>query len=110
MTTLKQSPGEKTTFPEMHTLDVELGQWVVVVYDWNEYPREVTSISDTDSVQVNVMHKSGSGWKWPQTKDMIFYDKNDIVHTINPPLAAGHREQFIFNDLLWYTYLNTCSM
>ena len=30
---------------------------------------------------------------------MIFYDKNDIVCIISPPVAAGHRGQFIFNDL-----------
>ncbi len=31
-----------------------------------------------------------------RTKDMIFYDKNDIV---SPPIAAGHRGQYIFTDL-----------
>ena len=95
MTTLQESPGEETTVPEMHTLDVQLGQWVVVVYDRNEYPGEVTSISDTDGVQVRSYIKVEVA-----TKDMIFYDKNDIVRTINPPLAAGHCGQFIFSDLL----------
>ena len=28
------------------------------------------------------------------------YDKNDIVCIISPPVAAGHRGQFICNDLL----------
>ena len=72
----------------MHTLDVQVRQWVVVVYDIKEYPGEVTSISDINGVKVNVMHRSGSGWKWPQSKDMIFYDKNDIVCIISPPVAA----------------------
>ncbi len=49
----------------MDTPDVQVGQWVVVVYDGNEYPGEVSAIIDTNGVQVNVMHKSGSGWKWP---------------------------------------------
>ena len=31
---------------------------------------------------------------------MIFYDKNDIVCIISPPVAAGHCGQFIFNALL----------
>ena len=92
MTILKESPGEETTVPKMHTLDVQLGQCVVVVYDRNEYPGEVTSISDTDGVQVRSYIKVEVA-----TKDMIFYDKNDIVRTINPPLGAGHR---VFNDLL----------
>ena len=63
----------------------------VVVIDINEYPGEVTSISDINGVKVNVMHSSGSGWKWPHSKDMIFYDKNDIAC---PPVAA-----------LWTVYL-----
>ena len=94
MTISQESADKETTDSEMHTLDVQVGQWVVVVTDINEYPGEVTSISDINGVKVNVMHRSGSGWKWPQSKDMIFYDKNDIVC---PPVAAGHCGQFIFN-------------
>ena len=34
----------------MHILDVQVGQWVVVVYEINEHPGEVTSISDINGV------------------------------------------------------------
>ena len=71
MTISQESADKETTDTEMHTLDVQVGQRVVVVYDINEYPGEVSSISDINSVKVNVMHRSGSGWKWPQSKDMI---------------------------------------
>ena len=45
------------------------------------------------------MHKSGNHWKWPKTINKILYAKDDIVQTINPPRAAGHRGQFLFDQL-----------
>ena len=62
MTISQESVDKETTDSEMQTLDVQVGQWVVVVYDINEYPGKVTSISDINGVKVNIMHKSGSGW------------------------------------------------
>ena len=61
MTISQESADKETTGSEIHTLDVQVRQWVVVVYDINEYPREVTSISDINGVKVNVMHMSRSG-------------------------------------------------
>ena len=78
-------------------MDVQVGQWVAVQYDGVQYPGEVMSI-DTNGVKVNVMHKSGSCWKWPQSRDMISYEKSDILHIISVPVAAGHRRQFTFSD------------
>ena len=59
--TISQESADKETDSEMHTLDVQVGQWVVVVYDINEYPGEGTSISDINGVKVNVVHMSRSG-------------------------------------------------
>ena len=83
-------------------MDVQVGQWVAVQYDGVQYdgvqyPGEAMSI-DTNGVQVNVMHKSGSCWKWPQSRDMISYEKSDILRMISVPVAAGHRRQFTFSD------------
>ena len=61
MTISQESADKETTDSEIHTLDVQVRQWVVVVYDINEYPGEVTSISDINGVKVNVMHMSRSG-------------------------------------------------
>lgn len=78
---------------EEEEVDVQAGQWVVVQYDGVEYPGEVRSI-DTNGVQVNVMHKSGRCWKWPQSRDMIYYEKSDIRSIISAPVAVGHHGQF----------------
>lgn len=97
--------GERTA---SNAIDVEVGQWAVVAYDGERYPGEVTALSDIEGVEVSVLHKSGSCWKWPQPKDVICYYKKDIVRLISPPIAAGHRGQFIFSDLYLTELLNIC--
>ena len=82
---------------EEQETDIQVGQWVVVLYNEIEYPGEVRSIDSNTGVQVNVMHKSGSCWKWPQSRDMIYYRKSDILHVISAPVAAGHHGQFTFS-------------
>lgn len=83
----------------LNAIDVDVGQWAVIVYDGEQYPGEVTAISDVEEVEVSMLYKSGSCWKWPQPKEMIYCHKKDIVRLISPPIAAGHRGQFIFSDL-----------
>ncbi len=67
-------------------MSITVGQWVVVKYDKARYQYEVS-----------VMHPSGNNWKWPKTEDKIYYPYDSIVRLINPPEAAGHRGQFIFD-------------
>ena len=83
---------------EEEETEIQVGQWVVVLYDGIEYPGEVRSIDSNTGVQVNVMHKSGSCWKWPQSRDMIYYKKSNILRVISVPVVAGHRGQFTFSD------------
>lgn len=87
---------------------MEVGQWDVVAYDGEQYPGEVTAVCDIEGVEVSVLHKSGSCWKWPQPKDMIYYHKKDIVRPISPPIAVAHSGQFIFRDLLLTELLSMC--
>ena len=79
-------------------LTLSVGQWVVVGYDGAEYLGEITVIDNND-VEVNVMHKSGSAWRWPAKADKIFYERQNILRVINPPKAAGNRGQFLFENL-----------
>ena len=41
------------------TLNFSIGQWVLVNYEGDEFPGEVTSMEDSD-VEVNVMHRSAN--------------------------------------------------
>ena len=52
--TIQEQADERSLETESHTLDIATGQWVVVTYDEAEYPGEVTSISNDNTVQVNV--------------------------------------------------------
>ena len=91
----KEEEGEEDEQEE--EVDVQVGQWVAVQYDGVQYPGEVISI-DTNGVQVNVMHKSGSCWKWPQSRDMISYENSYFLRIISVPVGPGHRGQFTFSD------------
>ena len=84
--------------------DVEIegmkeGDWVVVVvYNSKCYPGQVTKVASDESLKVNVMRPCfPSGWKWPITKDEIFYKKESLVKKINPPFQTDARggRQFI---------------
>lgn len=81
-----------------HVSCITPGQWVVVDYDKAKYPGEVVSVDKDLQYEVNVMHPSGNYWKWPKTEDKIYYSCENIVKLINPPKAAGHRGQFIFDE------------
>ena len=93
--TEQDSPIEDVTQP---ALNLSIGVWVVVKYDDEEFPGEVTCIEDSD-IEVNVMHRSANAWKWPRPEDKIFYSRDQIVRVINPPSVAGNRGQFMFEDI-----------
>ena len=61
------------------------------------YPGEITSCVH-DDVQVNVMHKSGKYWKWPNPDDKILYRPENIIRRITPPKVVGSCGQFVFMD------------
>ena len=78
-----------------------MGEWVLVAYDADCFPGEITdniSNSETD-IEVNVMHHCGSGWKWPKNLDKIYYDRKDIIRTDNSSKVAGNRGQFTFDTI-----------
>ena len=80
------------------TLEVNIGDWVLVKYDGADFPGEVTSIVGFD-YEVNVMHKCGAFWKCLLTKDRIFYDRKNVVKKLEPPEVAGTYVQFTFTLL-----------
>ena len=90
---------EDSIFDPSPPEQLNVGEWVVVCYEGDKFPGEITSTSsDNQDVEVRVMHKSGSGWKWPTREDNIFYKVEDIECKIKPPTSAGSRGQFVFED------------
>ena len=49
-------------------------------------------------MQVNVMHKSGKYWKWPNPDDKICYRPENIIRRITPPKVVGSCGQYVFMD------------
>ena len=90
---------EDSIFDPSPPEQLNVGEWVVVCYEGEKFPGEITSTSsENQDVEVRVMHKSGSGWKWPTRDDKIFYKVEDIECKIKPLTAAGSRGQFVFED------------
>ena len=83
---------------EAPEVSITVGQWVVVKYDEARYSGEVASVDEDSQYEVSVMHPSGNYWKWPKTENKMYYLYDSIVWLINPPKAAGHRGQFIFDE------------
>ena len=82
---------------EQQAMNLIIRQWVIVSYEGEEFPGEVTGMEDSD-VEVNIMHRSAANWwKWPKPEDKIFYSRDEEVHLINPSTVAGNRGQFVFS-------------
>ena len=92
-------PASATNSNSTQPFTLNVGQWVIIEYDGLKFPGEVTTCNGTDT-EVSVMHRSGNAWRWPIKPDKIFYKHQNILRKINPPMAAGNRGQFTFDDIL----------
>ena len=93
----EEDAAEQAAVEDAVPLSLAIGQWVIITYEGGSYPGEITSC-DHDDVQVNVMHKSGKYWKWPNPDDKIFYRPENIIRRIAPPKVVGSHGQFVFMD------------
>ncbi len=51
---------------------------MIVTYDGEEFPGEVTYYEN--DIEVSVMHRSGNKfWKWPKPIDKICYERKDVI-------------------------------
>ena len=86
-------------FSLLRNFNINLGDWVLVSYDWQKFPGEVTNITGLD-FEATVMQKScGAFWKWVPKEDRIFYQKENVIQKLNPPEVAGSRGQFKYKNL-----------
>ena len=82
---------------ERENSDFEVGDWVVVQYDKQKYPGEITDVFN-EEVVVSAMHPaSGKCFKWPNHMDKCIYPFSAIIAKIHPPKVAGRRRQFSFD-------------
>ena len=79
----------------------QVGQWVIVKYEGELFPGEITMVIP-DQVKVNAMiHHRTNLWEWPRKEDQIFYFNHDVVKAIEPPemLNCGLRVFFKIKEM-----------
>lgn len=58
--------------------DYKPGECIILNQNPKFYPGEIIE-KIQDSYSVNVTVPAGKYWRWPETKDQIFYEKEKIV-------------------------------
>ena len=79
---------------------INVGQWVLVTYENNQFPGEILSTSATHAV-VKDMEKFGGFFRWPRTDDILPYPFEHITKTLEPPQPCSVQVDII--HLLGYT-------
>ncbi|KAG8176820.1 hypothetical protein JTE90_003448 [Oedothorax gibbosus] len=83
--------------------NLQIGDWVVVIYDSNLYPGEITNIVGSE-YEINAMEHTGKGvFKWPIKSDVCMYHQDDIKSKISAPLpckkqSGSRTTKFYFQD------------
>ena len=84
---------------EYKKMGVATNQFVIVQYEGQQFPGKVTSVESEGAV-VSVLTKcKRKGWKWPQTKDEMLYEWDDIITLHSPAIPLNKRNIFRFPDL-----------
>ena len=92
-----QSNGDNELPSETVQEEIHVGDWVLICYENDIFPREVTTVATNASdIEVNVMHKAGATfWKWPARMEKIFYTRDNVVKNLGLPTVAGtHVDNF----------------
>jgi len=77
--------------------DIQVGDWYVVEYGGMLFPREVVQLGDGAEYQVSVMEHAGRNWKWPATRDMVYYPRERMINRLDKPDIANNRGHFKFS-------------
>ena len=94
---LEQSQGKTGGYPKCGEVYGRSERWRNHLHFFTEYPREVPHVRGLEYC-VNMMHPSGSGYRWPHgQKDEIYYYESDIVKTLAAPVPSRSRGTFSFN-------------
>ena len=82
---------------ENELVHLEVGHWVVVDYNGDQFDGEITSITGND-YKVNVMHQSGNYWKWSNKADDSFINSRKLSKLFHHCVVVGSCEQNYFQN------------
>ena len=75
------------------------GEFVIVQYEGQKFPGKVTKIESEGAVVSTLTKCKRSGWKFPQLKDEMLYDWDDIVQLRLKTIPLNNQNFFRFPDL-----------
>ena len=75
----------------------KVSDWVVVQYDNQNYPGEISDVMDEEIVVSAIHPASGKRFKWVNHKDECIYPFLAVIAKIHPIEVAGGRGQFSFD-------------
>lgn len=91
---------KKSTIPETVTkINFNIGNFVIFKYEEVYYPGVIVAVID-QKVLISAMVSSGTGWKWPEKEDRLWYDEKDIFEKIEQPKAKNNRGAFDVPEIL----------
>lgn len=102
----------KSSQPEAHASDDDddeeytEGQFVIVKYEEKPYVGQIVEILSKNELKVNCMEQKGSqnAFVWPQRRDCICFNRNEIVCSLEQPeqckrfVMLSKCDWLIFND------------
>ena len=80
-------------------MDVAEGEFVIVQYEGQQFPGKVTSVENEGAVVSTLTKCKQNGWRWPQAKDEMLYEWDDIVQLRPQAIPFNTRNFFRFPDL-----------
>lgn len=96
----KSSP----TITKVNTLNdskIGEGDYVAFAYEGTKFPGVILNIKQGPKFKIKAMEMTEVGtldkWKWSIKDDVLWYDKNEIVRKINPPLLLNNRGIYSVN-------------
>ncbi|XP_074039925.1 uncharacterized protein [Leptinotarsa decemlineata] len=81
--------------------EIKIGDFVIVNYFDNYYPAQITN-KNNEKWLANSMAKAGGWWKWPNTKNEIWYDHHEIVKKIEPPVEITKRGFYAVEEIKYH--------
>ncbi|CAH0553040.1 unnamed protein product [Brassicogethes aeneus] len=103
-TTNEQKPEPKinVTNQTLENITYKKDSFVIVKYDEDYFPGKILNVTDKQ-VRVNVMLKSSrNGWKWPNTPDVLWYEKMDVMREISEPTKLNNRGIYAVEEMKHY--------
>lgn len=96
---------EEPTSNNKSNEDIDIGNFVLFLYENEVYPGQVTQIKsekNKKSFEIKSLEKSGLyQWKWPLSDDILWYVAEDILEVISTP-QPSKRGFFTIKEIMKY--------